>query len=186
MSLSRVRPLLGRVLHQKKNLLLHSVFNSNNYNTKVSNNQSLLSVSHQTSIYTPPLQNTTRQFSSSTTRNHQSSSHDQNNNGPRYHIPKSLLALILFASIGTAGASLIINKSSNDDGTNSSSMIVFVSAEELQQEETKSVDNVQYFTLDQVSQHNSIQNGVWVIFKGGVYNVTEFIESHPGGTDKIM
>ncbi|XP_046332499.2 sulfite oxidase-like [Haliotis rufescens] len=41
------------------------------------------------------------------------------------------------------------------------------------------------FTEDQVLQHNSRQNGIWVTFKNGVYDITEYVAQHPGGS-KIM
>jgi len=45
------------------------------------------------------------------------------------------------------------------------------------------------FSLEEVARHNSLSNGsgqVWVTYKGGVYNITEFIANHPGGSSKIM
>lgn len=38
----------------------------------------------------------------------------------------------------------------------------------------------------EVSKHASRDTGVWVTYKDGVYDITEFIINHPGGTDKIM
>ncbi|XP_030585953.1 sulfite oxidase, mitochondrial isoform X2 [Archocentrus centrarchus] len=37
----------------------------------------------------------------------------------------------------------------------------------------------------EVAKHRSLKDGVWVTYKGGVYNITEFVAMHPGG-DKIM
>ncbi len=35
----------------------------------------------------------------------------------------------------------------------------------------------------EVAKHNSVQNGVWVTYKHGVYDVTEFAqEGHPGAS----
>ena len=41
------------------------------------------------------------------------------------------------------------------------------------------------FSLQEVTKHNNIEDGVWVTFKGNVYDITEFIAEHPGG-DKIL
>jgi sulfite oxidase len=40
--------------------------------------------------------------------------------------------------------------------------------------------------MEEVRKHTGGDRGVWVVYKGGVYDVSEFISSHPGGTDKIM
>lgn len=42
------------------------------------------------------------------------------------------------------------------------------------------------FTSKEVSEHNSVEKGIWVSFKDGVYDITNFIANHPGGQDKIM
>ncbi|XP_019911222.2 sulfite oxidase, mitochondrial [Esox lucius] len=41
------------------------------------------------------------------------------------------------------------------------------------------------FTQDDVTKHRSIEEGVWVTYKGSVYDITEFVSMHPGG-DKIL
>lgn len=41
------------------------------------------------------------------------------------------------------------------------------------------------FTYDEVSKHNKNGN-VWVTYGKNVYDVSKFIENHPGGKDKIM
>uniref|UniRef100_A0A5K4FBX9 sulfite oxidase n=1 Tax=Schistosoma mansoni TaxID=6183 RepID=A0A5K4FBX9_SCHMA len=40
-------------------------------------------------------------------------------------------------------------------------------------------------TLEELAQHNCKEHGVWVSFKGKVYDVTNFVDDHPGG-DKIL
>ncbi|XP_065175205.1 sulfite oxidase-like [Sycon ciliatum] len=42
------------------------------------------------------------------------------------------------------------------------------------------------FSLQDVAEHNSLDKGVWVTYGENVYDVTSFVESHPGGMDKIM
>ena len=41
------------------------------------------------------------------------------------------------------------------------------------------------YTYDEVAAHGSPETGIWVIYKDGVYDITEFIKQHPGGPDKI-
>lgn len=41
------------------------------------------------------------------------------------------------------------------------------------------------FTQEEVTSHRTLEDGVWVTFKGGVYDITEFVAMHPGG-DKIL
>uniref|UniRef100_A0A915MIX5 Cytochrome b5 heme-binding domain-containing protein n=1 Tax=Meloidogyne javanica TaxID=6303 RepID=A0A915MIX5_MELJA len=41
------------------------------------------------------------------------------------------------------------------------------------------------FTFEEVKQHGKDANRIWVTYKQGVYDITDFIQSHPGG-DKIL
>jgi sulfite oxidase len=52
-----------------------------------------------------------------------------------------------------------------------------VYAEEAQQ--------LKQFTREEVSKHKTKETGVWVTYKNGVYDVTDFVDNHPGG-DRIM
>lgn len=38
---------------------------------------------------------------------------------------------------------------------------------------------------EEVRKHNSVENGIWVVINGKVYDLTEFLERHPGGADII-
>lgn len=42
-----------------------------------------------------------------------------------------------------------------------------------------------YLTMDEVRQHNS-QDDCWVVIEDGVYNVTKWMKSHPGGALPIL
>ncbi|XP_036148221.1 sulfite oxidase, mitochondrial isoform X2 [Monomorium pharaonis] len=42
------------------------------------------------------------------------------------------------------------------------------------------------YTLEEVGQHDSKKNRIWVTYGQGVYDITEFIDKHPGGPSKIM
>lgn len=41
------------------------------------------------------------------------------------------------------------------------------------------------FSQEEVTKHRSPKDGVWVTYRGGVYDITEFVALHPGG-DKIL
>lgn len=41
-------------------------------------------------------------------------------------------------------------------------------------------------SMDEVEKHDSLDKGVWVVIEGQVYDVTEFIGSHPGGSRIIL
>ncbi|XP_018580721.2 sulfite oxidase, mitochondrial isoform X2 [Scleropages formosus] len=41
------------------------------------------------------------------------------------------------------------------------------------------------YTQEEVAKHCSLAEGVWVTYKGGVYDITEFVALHPGG-EKIL
>jgi len=42
------------------------------------------------------------------------------------------------------------------------------------------------FTRATVSTHTSKETGIWVTYKDGVYDITDFVINHPGGMDKIL
>ena len=37
------------------------------------------------------------------------------------------------------------------------------------------------YTYEEISKHNNIKNGIWTTYKDSVYDITNFIDSHPGG-----
>ncbi|KFK26373.1 hypothetical protein AALP_AA8G240100 [Arabis alpina] len=46
-------------------------------------------------------------------------------------------------------------------------------------------DEAKIFTLSEVSEHNQADD-CWIIINGKVYNVTKFLEDHPGGDDVLL
>ena len=43
------------------------------------------------------------------------------------------------------------------------------------------------YTVDEVAQHKGEGGGpIWVTYRDGVYDITRFVEAHPGGAEKIM
>ena len=53
--------------------------------------------------------------------------------------------------------------------------------------EAHNIDNLPVYTSDQVAENDG-QDGkrVWMSYGGIVYDVTDFIQNHPGGDEKIM
>ncbi|XP_060525796.1 sulfite oxidase isoform X2 [Cylas formicarius] len=46
-------------------------------------------------------------------------------------------------------------------------------------------EDLPIYSLDEVDKHTANDNRIWVTYKEGVYDITDFIEGHPGG-DQIM
>ena len=42
------------------------------------------------------------------------------------------------------------------------------------------------FTMDEVAKHKTVETRIWVTHNDLVYDVTDFVSSHPGGLSKIM
>jgi len=49
----------------------------------------------------------------------------------------------------------------------------------------KRVEGLPEYTIEEIGKHDSLENRVWVTYKNGVYDITEFIPMHPGA-DKLM
>ncbi|XP_025831817.1 probable sulfite oxidase, mitochondrial [Agrilus planipennis] len=46
-------------------------------------------------------------------------------------------------------------------------------------------ENLPNYTLKQVAEHREREKRIWVTYKDGVYDITEFVDAHPGG-DQIL
>ena len=42
------------------------------------------------------------------------------------------------------------------------------------------------YKLEEIARHKSAETGVWVTYKDSVYDITEFMDVHPGGREKII
>ncbi|GAB6029610.1 hypothetical protein CHUAL_005350 [Chamberlinius hualienensis] len=60
-------------------------------------------------------------------------------------------------------------------------------AKESKDETSASVrfPNLPTYTANDVAKHDTKEKGIWVSFRSGVYDLTEFVDQHPGG-DKIL
>ena len=46
--------------------------------------------------------------------------------------------------------------------------------------------NLPFYTREEVAKHTSLSTGIWTTFGNGVYDITGFVENHPGGSDKVV
>lgn len=42
------------------------------------------------------------------------------------------------------------------------------------------------FSMDDIKKHNNSKDRIWVVYKAGVYDITDFVDAHPGGRNRIM
>lgn len=90
---------------------------------------------------------------------------------------KSSHYAVIGALVGTlTGIGLVINKEKLLSRTKDANI-----TKNKGQENKSSV-----FTSEEVAEHNSLDKGIWVTYKGQVYDITEFVASHPGGPSKIL
>eukprot|EP01127_Copromyxa_protea_P009923 TRINITY_DN237_c0_g1_i1.p1 TRINITY_DN237_c0_g1~~TRINITY_DN237_c0_g1_i1.p1 ORF type:complete len:543 (-),score=130.22 TRINITY_DN237_c0_g1_i1:182-1810(-) len=47
-------------------------------------------------------------------------------------------------------------------------------------------DTLPTYTQDDVAKHRSLQDRIWVTYREGVYDITDFVESHPGGARILL
>ena len=45
---------------------------------------------------------------------------------------------------------------------------------------------VKKFSYEEVEKYNNVKKGIYVTYKDSVYDVTDFVNNHPGGKDKIL
>ena len=43
------------------------------------------------------------------------------------------------------------------------------------------LDELKEYTMEEIGKHDSRENGVWIVIHDLVYDVTEFLDKHPGG-----
>ncbi|CEH13483.1 cytochrome b5 [Ceraceosorus bombacis] len=41
------------------------------------------------------------------------------------------------------------------------------------------------FSIDEIKKHNS-EESIWVVIDGGVYDMTSFLDDHPGGKKPVL
>ena len=48
------------------------------------------------------------------------------------------------------------------------------------------VEGLPTYTREDVAKHKTVEDGIWVTYKEGVYDITEFVDSHPGGSKILL
>lgn len=46
-------------------------------------------------------------------------------------------------------------------------------------------DEVKQYSLDEIKEHNTADSA-WCIYKNGVYDITKYIDEHPGGGEQLL
>ncbi|XP_026163859.1 sulfite oxidase, mitochondrial [Mastacembelus armatus] len=60
-----------------------------------------------------------------------------------------------------------------------------VQADTTRVQTIENTSNLPIFSQEEVTKHRSLEDGVWVTYRGSVYDITEFVALHPGG-NKIL
>lgn len=46
-------------------------------------------------------------------------------------------------------------------------------------------DEVKQYSLEEIKEHNTTESA-WCIYKNGVYDITKYIDEHPGGGEQLL
>jgi len=69
------------------------------------------------------------------------------------------------------------------------------SAEEQKEQQPQEADlayviperqDLPLFSMEEIAQHRAKHERIWVTYQHGVYDITEWVDIHPGGNVKIM
>ena len=50
----------------------------------------------------------------------------------------------------------------------------------------KAAQSLPVYRRSEINRHVSMDNGVWVTYKGNVYDISKFIANHPGGETRYL
>ncbi|KAK0173064.1 hypothetical protein PV328_006317 [Microctonus aethiopoides] len=48
------------------------------------------------------------------------------------------------------------------------------------------IPNLKTYTMEEIGKHDNKKDGIWIYYKEGVYDITNFVDKHPGGASKII
>ena len=103
----------------------------------------------------------------------------QKSNGFRFNYNKVLLRSgSIFAAIGTVG---VIWYNANKYTLTADKLDVEDDLSEFGRE----IQGLKSYTAEEVAKHNHKSKRIWVSYRSGVYDITDFVYKHPGG-DKIL
>lgn len=43
------------------------------------------------------------------------------------------------------------------------------------------ISTLPWYSLSDIQNHKDLKSSIWVVFRQGVYDITEFVQMHPGG-----
>ena len=92
----------------------------------------------------------------------------------------------IFAGVGLAASLSYKRLQALSRGQVKDKQTNLVDGRDSEDETRKTTTTGKVFTRRQVAQHDSLEKGVWITYKGNVYDITEFIKHHPGGSHTIM
>jgi len=70
----------------------------------------------------------------------------------------------------------VINREQNQQTTTNN---------QIQTSTNQETKEVRYYTIEEVNKNNS-KESCWTVIRGKVYDLTQWIDKHPGGADKIL
>lgn len=91
------------------------------------------------------------------------------------------LSAILAASAILAGTSICATEAKHPDPTPTN-----VTQEEGFEDNVRDLDKLPTYTSEQVAENNGENGKIWMSYGGIVYDVTNFVYNHPGGSERIM
>jgi len=104
-----------------------------------------------------------------------SSSHGATQTGVEITKPHWTRAALAAFAVTSAGVGYtVISRSSSDTDTSAA------------QCHALKVSGLPEYDKEEIAKHKSKENGVWVTYKDGVYDITEWIDQHPGGSVRVM
>ncbi|KAF2014515.1 hypothetical protein BU24DRAFT_493107 [Aaosphaeria arxii CBS 175.79] len=130
---------------------------------------------------------TSRQLST-TTRQRQSLQKSQRDGFEGRHAPPRSSRTVIASSIGIAGLAAGVatqNRDDSEDSNNSNDNEKDEDEQEDEDEQSTSDSDSTLISFDEIQKHVSADD-CWVIIKGSVYDVTDFLKIHPGGEHAIL
>jgi cytochrome b involved in lipid metabolism len=99
---------------------------------------------------------------------------------------KKSYIFIIVAVLVLAGFLLLLQKSSVNSGSSTNSSLILVQDTQNPKNTTPTGNQNTRpgINLKELSSHNSASD-CWVVFNGKVYDITNYISSHPGGISSI-
>jgi cytochrome b involved in lipid metabolism len=108
---------------------------------------------------------------------------------------KIYLTIFLIVLLGLLGLFFYLNKNKvsaptpTDISSNSNQNVLsnnsYQPSDNQNSQDSNQLPQEKFFTMQEVSLHNS-RESCWSAIRGNVYDLTDFISKHPGGSDKVL